>query len=847
MRPFLAWLLVSALGFAEPPELMRLGDEACAAGLWDVGALRYGQLLNDPKLPKTLKPELAIRLAEAWLRTGQPDRSLALLQETYLKSLPETYFWKAQALAASGRVAEACETLAPAAQPDAAFRSEALLTLSSLQLALDRTADALLTLKPLADSQDPRVSALARLRQAAILLDQESPRAAAEIVPAAENLPPHHRPEAALIRANIALATGKPDDAITEFAALLDNPEYQSRHQFDAAAIGLAEALAAQENPAAAAASLLSFVAEHPDSPMLDAMFARILKWLPDEPKPDDPILERLAEWIPAPPPAPPAILNARNGSAAGVWPTLPESGELAAHAIYARATGLLRIDTAAANAEARALFTRLRLEYPLHALTRRASLGHAKRLLADNQPAAAFAVIDRMQSGPSQAGEAGFLAALSAYQLGDPKQAISLFDAAAKDLDRRQAATARLNAAIIRLKQGITLPVTTNDPANAEDPATAADLRLEQALTAKDPAAAKTALDEFLTQNPGHPREPEARLAAAEAALSVQPPDLAAARAHLAAIDSADPPPANPPPPNRLALVKLRLADLSSDPKATIAAAKSFLEVFANDPAAGDVALTLGRSQYQTGDYNPARMTLEKLAKADPEGPACQAAWLLAARSAALVPSPQSREESLKLYDKAIETKGPLAAAAVLEKARLMLDLNHPTEAATFLRHWIDGLPKDDPLHLPAGLLLGEAVTLAGGDSPASLAEALAIYQKLLAHPATDPAARHRLKFLCGQTLEQLPDPKNPGAKRIPEALEAYYSVLEAATKTPPAEWEWFERCGFRALELYAEAERWQAAIAIAKKIASFNGPRAADAANQARILQLKHMVWED
>jgi tetratricopeptide (TPR) repeat protein len=847
MRSLLALLLASSLCAADPAALMLEGDEACNAGLWDVGALRYEQILTDPKLPKTLKPGLAIRLAEAWLRSGQPEKTLALLKETYLKPLPETWFWKAQALAATGRLAEACETLAPAIdQPAAAFRAEALLTRASLQLALGQSTEALLSLKPLAIGDDPAAAALARLRQAAIFLDQRDPDAANAVLPASADLTPRHRPEADLVRAGIALATGKPGDAIPLFAGLLEKPEHLSLNHYHAAAIGLAESLAAQDSSTPAATSLLEFISENPESPLLDVMFGHIRRWLPDQPKPDDPVLARLAEWIPPLPPPAPAILNAGIDSVAAVWPAVSTGTDLAAHAIYLRAVALQRIETGASQEEARMLLTRLRLEYPGHPLTRRARLDAARRFLTDRQPLKARAVLDHMQPGDLEEGQAGFLSALAAYQEGDFQRAVALFDSAAKALDRQQAAAARLNAAIIRLQQGIALPVTTGAPAEPAA-ASAADLQLEKALAVKEPAAAKAALDEFLTNHPGHPRQAEARLAAAEAALAVQPPDLAAARAQLETIESLESSSADPLPPGRLALVKLRLTDLGADPKATTAAAKSFLEIFPTDPAAQEVALVLGRSLYQAGDYNQARMALEKLAKADPDSPRAQAAWLLAARSAALVPSPQSREEALNLFDKAISIKAPLAAAATLEKVRLMLDLNHPVEAASALRPWIAGLAKDDPLHLPAGLLLGEAVTLADDDSPAASAEALSIYQKLLSHPATDAASRHRLKFLSGQMLEQLPDPKRPGARRIPEAIEAYYSVLEAAAKTPPAEWEWFERCGFRALELYAEAERWQAAIAIAKKIASFNGPRAADAANQARILQLKHMVWED
>jgi hypothetical protein len=90
---------------------------------------------------------------------------------------------------------------------------------------------------------------------------------------------------------------------------------------------------------------------------------------------------------------------------------------------------------------------------------------------------------------------------------------------------------------------------------------------------------------------------------------------------------------------------------------------------------------------------------------------------------------------------------------------------------------------------------------------------------------------------------LEQLPDEKDPAKKREKQAFQAYHSVLE--TTTAPQEWEYFERCGFRALALLEKAQRWQAAISVAKKIASFKGPRAEEAANRASLLDLKYPVW--
>jgi hypothetical protein len=140
---------------------------------------------------------------------------------------------------------------------------------------------------------------------------------------------------------------------------------------------------------------------------------------------------------------------------------------------------------------------------------------------------------------------------------------------------------------------------------------------------------------------------------------------------------------------------------------------------------------------------------------------------------------------------------------------------------------------------------LLGEALFSQGAANPTSLADALAVYDQLLARDDTPPALFYRLQYLRGKTLEQMPDPKAAGKTREREAFQAYHSVLEAGTA--PAEWEYFERCGFRALELLEKAERWQAAISVARKIASFRGPRAEEAAARANEIQLRQMVWED
>ena len=851
MRRLLAFLLlVSPLQADGDLELLKESAEARNNGLWEIAALRYGKLHRDSALPKSLRAEVAIRLAESWIHLGQSANALSLLRESFLANHPETYFWKAQALAATGRFTEAIAALAPAlTSAQAAYRNEAIFTRASLQLALQQTDAALLSLKPLIDATDPSISAPARLRQAEILLDQGDPKNARAALPATSAISATEQSRAALINARLLLAEGNPGAAIPAFAALLENPQRQSLARYHAAAIGLADSLAAEDSPAAAAESLIVFIQSHQDSPLLEQLFGRLLAWLPNPPAANDPILAQFADWIPPLPQPPPSAFNASSNAAISAWPIDTKLSDLAAHAMFARASGLHRLQTPAADAEARSLLTRLRLDYPEHPLATQALLLSGRWQLAQGQTAQALNILDSsldLALEPELKGEATFLKAQAAYAQDQHQQAATLFETAAKSLTARAADTARLNAAIAHLRQGKVITITTTDENSRMSPGTLADLELEQALAATPPAAAKKSLETFLSRHPEHPRAQEAQLAAAEAALALAPPDFAFARTQLDALAAA-PPAAEPLPPVRLALAKLRLADLSNTPKDAIVAAKSFLETFATDPSAPDVALLLGRNQFQAGEYNAARMTLEKLAATEKSPPRAQAAWLLAARSADLVTTPQSREQAVVLFDHAIAIPAPLAAIARLEKARLLIDLNRLPEATTFLRTWFDSIPKTDPMRLPAGFLLGESITLEAAGDAKYLAEALGIYEQLLTHPKIDPSSRHRLKYLCGQTLEQLPNPKDPSTKRTAEALEAYYSVLETAAEAPPAEWDWFERCGFRALDIYADAHRWQSAIAVAKKIASCNGPRAAEAANRAHILQLKHMVWED
>lgn len=834
----------------------RKGDDALAAGLWEVAELHFRERLADPSLTTDAKSQLAIRLAESLVRAGNPAEALELLGQSFVAKNPEAPFWKAQALAGQRRFMESVDLFSTLlADPAAPHRREAGFTRASLLLALGHAEAALDSLAGLVPESDAATAVEIRIYQVEILLDLKRPAEARQTMPAKEAVAARDRPLAAFLEARLLLDEGHPAAAEAGFLALVADPQGQSLVRHHSAAIGLADAIRARGNPEAAANSLLAFLQDHPDSPVLEAVFQRILQWLPEKPTATDPILERIAQWItPAVLPAigPVATSSSSTGaSAVAAWPDHAEPDgltDLLAFSLYTRAVGLHRIATPESRAEARRLLNRLRLENPGHLLANRALYQMARWFLDDGSIDQAFSILDTLRDtapSPALKGDAAFLQARVAYSNGDPRQAIQLFDEAARTLAGPEARSARLHAAIARLRsgdpKGTTLIQQQGAPADKE---LEADLELERALSTTPHGAAKPALEAFLARFADHPRASEARLAAAEAALAGAVPDLPFARAQLDILSAAPEKSAALPAP-RVALARLRVADLSNDSIATIAAAQAIIATYPADPAAAEAAFTLGRNLFQAGSYNPARLVLEKLAAADSDPARAQAAWLLAARSAALGGTPKSKEEALILFDKAIESEGPVAPLAILEKARHLIDIYRLAEASAFLREWTAKLPENDPLQLPAGLLLGEALYAQGSGNPASLVDALAVYDKLLAHAKSQPALLNRLQYLRGTTLEQLPDEKEPSKKREKQAFQAYHSLLE--TTAPPAEWEYFERCGFRALALLEKAGRWPVAITVARKIASFNGPRAEEAATRASQLQLKHMIWED
>ena len=821
-------------------------------GLWDVAILRLERAADLPATDPAEHSEILILLAEGLVRANDPAKAFAILEKTGVREHPDAPFWMGQALAGLGRYSAAVDVLVPiATDPSQHFREDAGLTAASLQLSLGQPEAALETLALLAEPAGTSTAARSKLQRIEILLDQGQAVKARELFTTLAGLPETLKPYASFLDGQLMLAEDRHGEAEAIFTTLLATPGSQTLPRYNLAAIGKADALAGLGNTTEATDSLLAFIQSNPETPLLEPMFERIIEWLPEEIlTTETPTLQRLSEWLPKAPPASIEYLYADVSYAAIEWaPSNRETTDLAIFSLYARAMGLHRIDTAEAKRKAELLLQRIRMIAPMHFLTPRSLMTLARWKMDQGKPAQAFDILDTLRltaKSPLIKGEAAFLDARIAFERGDTTLASTLFDEAATMLGDSNGESAAYNSALARLSADPTASILIQNENPETTAKLTADLELEKALLAETPGKAKTALDAFLTANPDHPRAAEARLAIAEAALKITPPDLSLARAQIDTLRANGQTLSTDTTP-RLLLAELRLLDLSGEKEKTVEQAKFIVENYPETPTASEASLIMGTSLFQSGNYNEARLVLEKLDTTEPGTQRTQAALLLAARSAALGATAQSREEALAIFDKTIAIDGPLRSLARLEKARLNIDLNRLPVAIASLREAYTTAPPDDPSRLPTGLMLAEAIYARGETVPGSLEEALKVYDELLGLTASNPAQYFRLQYLRGLTLEKLPDTEDPTKTRQDEALSAYYSVLDRPSYPPPPEWEWFERSGFRALALLESTNDWLAAISIAGKIASFNGPRAEEAATRARQLKLKHRIWED
>lgn len=827
----------------------------------DVAVTKFRAALQNPDLSSKAKPYVALALIEALVRSSsgpQGDANLAnealqLLEDENVSGLDSAPLWKADALAALGRYQDAEQWLAgiPASH---AHYNEIQLTRARILLALQRVTDALDIL--VKASQAPEVGNASNLLAAEIHINLGQYENAAA---ALDKIDIQNTSAARLreyLKARLELAEGNATEAISSFQSLITAPNNLSEQIFHACILGKADAQAASNQREDAIATLEQYIEDYPDSFVLESAFSRLSALLPDDMAEDSPSLVKLRAWS-GENPQPADSIYVRGESIAALAPYQPDSSphdDLTSLALYHRALLLARTKDPQKHLLAMALLARLRSQYAdgslppseLYLKLSSASLLdtaylHLKQNQSD-QATFALSVMEKVAFSPRLKSQASYLRGLLLNDQDKPEEALDAFEYARQSASEDIANAATLNAAMMALKSS---KLTTFDHIvnSSQNEVIRASLLLEQALwkcSQKDPLG-RSELESFIMNHPDHPRENEARLALAAASVIIPPTDIILAKAQLEIIS-----PRLGDAENQLQITRILISaeELAQNWLAVAEAAEKFITNFQDDPHVPALLLKQGEAYFHNEDYNKARLILQNIPEQYPDSPFSIYASFYAAMAARLGGTAQAREECITMFQKIIETDHPLARESRIQQSRVLIDLRRYSEAEQCLEPLLQSEDTPSSLQRAAGVLMADCLHRQGSADPAKYAQAVTIYERLLAAENLPLAWKNRLHFLRGQTYESM--------SRAGDAFGSYYGVViqgNAPGQDAPhlEEWLWFYRCGFKALSMLEAEKRWEAAVKLARRIASFNGPRAEEAAKRANNLAKKHMIWED
>ena len=822
------------------------GLKALADFLPDVAASRFQSALAEKELTVPDQMRIRLLLAESLIRSNQPDEATKILDDPSLKDQASALFWKAQALRAQGKFAEAIALFNLAiGTKNFPYYGESVITRSRLLSALGSHRDAIAGLNLLTSSKSP-LAIRAKLDQTHLLCLTGKYPEARKVLPALKSLRGNELLEARLLDGKLLQAESQFTKATALFTAILQEFKRDAETLppiIHPAVIGQARAMASLNRRADAADVILAFVQAHPTSPELADAFVLLHYLQTNVPTAEDPvqnlIQQRLTDWSNTPIVAHSPMIADPGDSAISSYPLLQELDhpELHAQALYTRILALAGAKEPEQCAQLRQLATQLNLLHPGHSLATAATIELARNEFQNQQSEKARNLLDSLLSLEQSSDHfvaVNLLLADECFEKKDFVRASLYFEKAAARLSATPRSSALFNAGISSL--------LVNDDASWDrllkeaSPKLSVSLTLERALHTikQSPEAAMPLLEKFIIDQPQHARIGEARLAMAYCALKLQRPDLSMAKAQLDSIN------ATVVSAESLLATKILLAQAQQDQNTVITLSRSFIAQYPDSPAVAEMTLNLGMALYQNGDMNDARQVLQKLEKSHPAqaGPSL----LIAARAAARTGTPQSLTEAISIFDKIITADSPLSAFAVLEKARTLIDAKSPSglvQAREELQKLFYKIAADSPLHTPTGLLLIEILYAQGGSDSTQYEASLKVQDVLLEKKQTSTVETHRIHYYRGLTLEQLNKPD--------EALDVYYQVIESASKEAPADWDYLERCGFNAIALLEKSERWEPAIALAKKLSSYPTPRANEAEERAKNLGLEHMIMDE
>lgn len=732
-------------------------------------------------------------LAEALLATGRAGEALEVLPEP---ETPEERVIAGRALAALGEWAGALAAL------EGIEGEAATLARAECLAALERLPEAVAVLERLP-------GAAARLRLAELHLQQGGLEKCEAALAGDERKPALETKGADYLRARLALARGRVAEAEGQFGELLRESRGLNEAMVAGAALGVAEARQETAGPEAADEVLEAFISQHAGSPQLGVVFEKL-----------DDIYARQND--------------PQRGALVG-W-TKSEPANRAALANFYLAKAELREGKPDHALGALERF----LQNAGHPMLAEGWLLRARIL--GNEEGALDALDAAMRSASDTETKARVELAAAELRLerGEYRAAAELYrSAAGRGAWAREAALFEAARAWLRAgESGEFLADYRALSAAFPESDLRARLVLEQGLQAAraGDAGADRRLEQFLRDFPESPGVPAARIALAELAAFGSPRDLTTAGRYLRA---ANVPETSEEQRARADYLAIFVADegVPRDDEAVIAAARNFLEKHPNSTLSAGARMKLGQIYFRREEYPSAQTQLETLARESPASPLAEPALFLAGQAAGRA---MNVEGALDLFEQVARRAGPLKLYARQEQAIAKKQLGKQAEAVVLYDSILAAEPPAEAeLRFAALSGKGDCLVALGGEDPASLEAAVAVYARLAAEAEVTAHWRNQALYKKAKALEKL--------GRGDDALVAYADALEGSEAAAGPEYFWSYKAGFDAANVLEERKDWTSAIGLYQKMSALEGPRAAEAKKRLTQLRLEHFLWEE
>jgi len=826
-----ATLTATASGLDEEADF-RAARLALDDGLPSVAAVKATRLLEAARWDSTERLTLASLAVEAWVRAKNGAEALKILEK---ERVPNSIFWQAQALVLAGDTQRAEELLVARLRAGEATSQERLLLAHTALSQWDTTLarEVLATLRHNADARTARTAGL-MLDEMDMTTGNHS--SAVKNLSSPANLAD---PVARSLRARGLVETGLHDQAQTELRAMLA-ATYGGEHAHHAAAVLLADSLLRQEKPNEAAEVLVLFLDNTAESTLWTEAFdllARVFESSRATVLPADAVLR----WI-------------TDGSTAQRQTQNPaaSTGTFSAHAMLLLSRWLL---ARGRTLESLGLLEAMIQTHPGHPQAAEAmhlALETYGALKADDR-VTALADQWRQRFGASRSAMVDFVTGGTAFSRGEFRQAAQLFQTAADvatTLAERRAALYNAGVAAVRAGElllyqtllGQLQIVSAGADTSVRSGDAAADLELDRALdmAARAQPEALAELRTFIQQRPSHPRLPEAHLALAETTLAAATsPDFTAVEGTLQAVAAL--PALSPTLHQRIALNRIWLLDRKGDLKGVTEAGAAFLKQWPAAAQSATVRMRVADAFFRQESYAAARTEFELVAKDYPTSPHADTALYFAGIAALSMLSDEGRETAINLWQELAERGGPLSIPARQQQALAKRRAGEEAEALRVLDSLLTEKGLSEDMQHSLVCEKAEILMLLGKTDAARLTEAVNLLHEMRREDDLSYLWRARAGYTLAAALN--------AAGSVTEALEACYDVVQSTGFTGPsnpAEFRWYYRAGFFAIELLETAKQWEAAARIAEKLAQSSGDRAAEAKERATKIRLEHFLWE-